>query len=178
MKKILRRLVRLCSFFPGSSSDDSKAITEKLLSQISAEAQWRLGIMYEFGRGVPLDRAEAAKWYRMAAEQGFVKAQHTLGVLYNLGHNVPRDRAEAAKWFRKAAEQGHAEAQYSLGLMYSTGGVPQDYVQAYMWLNLAAAQGIKPAQEFRDILAKLMTPSQIAEAQRQAREWRPKSPDK
>ena len=68
-----------------------------------------------------------------------------------------------------------AVAQFSLGVMYSKGrGVPQDYVQAHMWVNLAAAQGIEDARELRDILAELMTPAQIAEAQRLAREWKPK----
>ncbi len=59
--------------------------------------------------------------------------------------------------------------------MYSKGwGVPQDYVQAHMWYNLAAERGLKLGREYRDSLAKQMTPEQIAEAQRLAREWKPK----
>ena len=59
--------------------------------------------------------------------------------------------------------------------MYDNGrGVLQDYVRAHMWYNLAAAQGNKPATKNRDLLAKRMTPAQIAEAQKLAREWRPK----
>jgi hypothetical protein len=58
--------------------------------------------------------------------------------------------------------------------MYANGqGVPQDYVAAHMWLNLAAAQGNANASESRDIVANRMTPEQIAEAQRLAREWTP-----
>jgi len=53
-------------------------------------------------------------------------------------------------------------------------GLPQDWVQAHMWYNLAAAQGLEPANKLRDSLAKKMTPAQIAEAQKMAREWRPK----
>ena len=49
-----------------------------------------------------------------------------------------------------------------------------DYVMAHMWVNLSAAQGHKKAVKARDILAKKMTPDQIAEAQRLAREWKPK----
>ena len=68
-----------------------------------------------------------------------------------------------------------AVAQFSLGVMYSKGrGVPQDYVQAHMWDNLAAAQDIEDARKGRDKLAEHMTPAQIAEAQRLAREWKPK----
>jgi len=74
------------------------------------------------------------------------------------------------------------EAQYNLGVMYKNGpGLPQDYVQAHMWFNLAASQF--PAWEkdkrgdavkARDYLASKMTPAQIAEAQKLAREWEPK----
>ena len=86
---------------------------------------------------------------------------------------------EAAKWTRKAAEQGAAGAQVGLGYMYHKGqGVPQDYVQAHMWLNLAAALGDRlvrtEAAQNRDKVAGLMTREQIAEAQKLAREWKPK----
>ena len=82
---------------------------------------------------------------------------------------------EAIKWFRKAADQGDADAQLLLGSLYLTGnGVPQDYVIAHMWLNLAAAHGKEEAAEGRDHAEKLMTPAQIAEAQKLAREWKPK----
>ncbi len=83
-------------------------------------------------------------------------------------------------WLRKAAEQGHARAQNNLGFMYDNGqGVPQDYVQAHMWLDLAASryppgEDRDQAVENRDIVAKMMTPAQISEAQKLAREWRPK----
>ena len=75
-------------------------------------------------------------------------------------------------------EQGDADAQFSLGLMYRKGqGVPQDYTVAlkwaHMWFNLAAAQGHEQARENRDIISDGMTPAQIAEAQRLAREWKP-----
>ena len=111
----------------------------------------------------------------MATEQGYTDAQVTLASMYGNGWGVPQDYAEAAKWYRMAAEQGHAGAQFVLGTMYDGGqGVPQDYVQAHLWYNLAAAQGIEPASKNRDITADKMTPAQINEAQRLAREWKPK----
>ena len=77
-------------------------------------------------------------------------------------------------WFRKAAEQDHAVAKLFLGVIYAEGqGVPQDYVRAYMWFNLAAAQGEQKAARFLDMAAQRMTPAQIAEAQRLARDWKP-----
>ena len=81
------------------------------------------------------------------------------------------------KWYRLAADQGDADAQNNLGVMYANGeGVPQDYVRAHMWFNLSAAQGNQDAAENRDSIAKRMTPAQIAEAQKLAREWQPKRP--
>ena len=59
--------------------------------------------------------------------------------------------------------------------MYRDGWeVPQDYVRAHMWCSLSAAQGHKKAAKLCDAVAKRMTPAQIAEAARLAREWKPK----
>jgi len=85
------------------------------------------------------------------------------------------DYATALKEWRPLAEQGDALAQSLLGVMYAEGlGVPQDFVQAHMWFNLAGAGGYEPAPELRAIMAKHLTPAQIDDAQRLAREWKPK----
>jgi hypothetical protein len=145
------------------------------------DAQHNLGVMYHQGEGVPQDYGEAVKWYRRAAEAGIPEAQFNLGLMYDQGYGVPQDYGEAMKWYRRAAEQGHADAQLNLGFMYDDGrGVPQDYVQAHMWSNLAASRfapgsNRDMAVKNRDIVAERMTPAQIAEAQRLAREWKPKS---
>ena len=134
------------------------------------------------GQGVPQDYAEAARWYRIAADQGHADAPYDLGLMYQKGQGVPQDYAAAMKWYRIAAEQGDADAQNNLGVMYDFGqGVPQDYVHAHKWYNLAAAR--YPASENerrekavrnRDRVERRMTAEQIAEAQRLAREWKPK----
>ncbi len=67
--------------------------------------------MYDKGRGVPQDDAEAVKWYRRAAEQGDAKAQHNLGLLNLAGKGVPLDQAKSLEWFRKAAKSGYGPAQ-------------------------------------------------------------------
>ena len=61
------------------------------------------------------DYAEAVRWYRMAAEQGFAKAQYNLGKCCYLGRGVQQDYTEAVKWYKLAADQGNADAQYMLG---------------------------------------------------------------
>jgi TPR repeat protein len=128
---------------------------------------YRLDLMYgEEGQGVTKNDKEAVKWYRLAAEQGHASAQSNLGVMYKNGQGVIQDYQEAVKWYRLAAEQGYANAQSNLGVMYHIGkGVIQDHVRAYMWYNLAASNGNKNGSENREIVAKLMTPAQISEAQ-------------
>ena len=126
------------------------------------------------------DYETALREFRPLAEQGNAKAQYNLGLMYYDGKGFPQDYAEAVKWYRKAAEQGYAKAQYNLGLMYvGELGVPQDYVQTHMWLDLAASifspgEDRDLAVNHRDIYAKMMTPAQISEAQKLAREWKPK----
>ena len=149
-----------------------------------AIAQLRLGYMYEFGRGVPQNDKEAIRWFCAAAEQGNENAQFTLGFLYEvgiyevgIGRGVRQDYKEAVRWYGMAAEQGNASAQFFLGCMYEEGwGVAQDYIQAHMWFNLAAANvfGNDEMAKRRDSVASKMTPEQISEAQRLAREWKPK----
>jgi TPR repeat protein len=110
----------------------------------------------------------------MAAEQGNADAQIRLAIMYEDGRGgLAQDYAEAAKWYRMAAEQGNVDAQATLGFKYEHGqGVPQDYILAHMWLSLAAAKGYPCGDKCDDLAAK-MTPEQIAEAQRLAREWKP-----
>ena len=152
-----------------------------LAEQGDARAQVNLGFMYADGKGVPQDDAEAVRWYRRAAEQGDARAQVSLGYMYVQGRGVSQDYTEALRWFRQAAEQGDARAQIKLGAMYALGqGVPQDHVQAHKWFNLAASrfssseQGLRDkAVQARNGVAPLMTPAQLAEAQRLMREWQP-----
>ena len=96
--------------------------------------------------------------------------------MYANGQGVPQDFTDAAQWFRKAAERGDVVAQEKLGFAYLLGeGVPQDYLEAHKWLNLAAARASgdnqKASADFRDRIAKMITPDQLAEAQKRAREW-------
>jgi TPR repeat protein len=105
------------------------------------------------------------------AKQGNAVAQYNLGHMYYNGQGVPQDYKTAVKWWKLAAEQGYARAQHNLGYMYGVGtGVIQDNVYAHMWWNIAASSGNKGAVTKGDIVAKRMTPSQLAKAKDLARE--------
>jgi hypothetical protein len=147
-----------------------------LADQGNATAQYDLGLIHLFGEGVP-GYAQAIIWFRKAADQRNVLAQYWLAMMYREGEGVPQDYAQAAMWFRKAADQGDILCQMEIGEMYRDGqGVSQDLIQAYMWFNLASSRETNYASregdvKLRDEIAAKMTPAQIAEAQRMAREW-------
>lgn len=140
-----------------------------------ATSQFRLGLAYFDGEGVPQDYKEAINWFRKAAEQGYASGQNAIGAMYAQGQGVPQDYKEAMMWFKKAAEQGHPGGQNNLGMMYRDGnGVPQNSVCAHMWFNLAAStpsDAQRTAVENRNIIAGQMTPAQIEEAQELARQY-------
>ncbi len=112
-----------------------------------AEGQAHLAEMYECGRGVKEDPAEAAKWYRLAAGQGHPSAQNSLGIALDNGDGVSEDNYGAVKWFSKAADRGYIPALYNLGIMYEKGqGVAPDAVKAHEWYMKAADLGYAHAQ--------------------------------
>jgi hypothetical protein len=99
--------------------------------------------------------------------------------MYEFGLGVPQDYVEAVKWYQLGADQVYAKAQYNLGLMHANGrGVPQDFLQAHLWLDLAVhglpaldPKDLNDATANRDDIAARLTPEQLDEAQRRAREW-------
>jgi TPR repeat protein len=71
-----------------------------------------------------------------------------------------------------AVAQPSPESFFELGLIYSTGReVAADLIAAHKWFNLAAVKGNRAAASYRQELAREMSASDVAEAQRAAREW-------
>ena len=139
---------------PPVFSQQELSAFEQQATSGDAAAQCGLGMMYKKGQGVPQDYAQAALWWRKAAEQGYAQAQYNLAASYYNGEGVPQDYAQAALWFCKAAEQGHAHAQYNLGAWYEEGedqGVPQDDTQAAFWRRkIRAWRAYINSVDFRD----------------------------
>ncbi|MDP1751298.1 MAG: tetratricopeptide repeat protein [Reyranella sp.] len=127
-----------------------------------------------FQRG---DYATAEKILLPMAEAGNPYAQYRLGMVYAEAMGEMRSTVEAAKWYESAALQGQPFAQYKLGILYVKGdGVPKDFVLAYMWFSISARHTLSDASEAarqRDILSARMTSTQIAEAKKMARAFRP-----
>lgn len=102
-------------------------------------AQHALGRMYEKGKGVERDFAQAFIWYRKAAEKDNADSQYRLAVGYAYGLGVKRDEATALSWLRKAANNGHKRAQKTLARAYEEGrfGLTADQGQAKYWYDKA-----------------------------------------
>ena len=91
-----------------------------------------------------------------------------------------KDYAAALHYWHPLADRGDGETQYHLAVLYANGeGVPRDTVMAHMWYTLAALRLAGDARDRavtnRESLEARMTPEQIAEAHRLAREWYPKT---
>ena len=160
---------------PENATIDRAAETESVIASAergTAEDQYNLGLRYERGITLPQSYPEAAHWYRLAAMQGYREGQYKVCELSERGQGLPQDYQEALRWCGLAAEQGHGRAMFIIGRLYHMAhGVPQDLVRAHMWYNLATANGYDDGKKWRDRIAEEMSPSQVAEAQKLAREW-------
>ncbi len=162
----------------GVKQDDRAALYwfKKAAEDGNPQAQRALGMNYRDGRDVERDQQKAFDWFMRAAKQGEVESQFGVAQMYEDGDVVPQDYVQAAKWYKKAAEHvpdrgGAGAARNSLGFLYMDGlGVPQDRVTAYMYFALSNSK------KNMQWAAEEMTSSQIAEAQRRAKEWIAKHP--
>lgn len=159
----------------GLAKDRVEAMRWFLLAaeQGSSRAEDSIAGMYRHGWGVEQSDEEAAKWYLRAAERGHAFAAGDLAEMYEEGSGVLRDYKEAIKWYIQAAEGQEPFAPVALAEIYFEGrtGVFQDLVEAHKWANIAVVGGDDDGIQIRDRAALMMTPAQIQEAQKLAREW-------
>jgi len=110
-------------------------------------SQLLLGSLYEDGKqGISKNLAQAAKWYRKAAKQGYPQAQYNLGLLYEEGKGMTKNYHKATQWYKRAADKGLSEAQNNLGVLYIMGkGVAKNKKRAETLFRHAAKQGNRNA---------------------------------
>lgn len=120
------------------------------------------------------DYKEAARWYKLAADQGHAEAQFNLALMYTNGQGVEQNDQEAFRLFRLAAEQGQREAASNLGALYVNGvGVSKDYVEAVKWLSVAVSEGDRDSVDPLDQVVARMTQPQLEKAGQMAKAWKP-----
>ncbi len=126
-------------------------ITPQSLADAAAKgdrlALFEIGARYTDGRGVPSDRAEAAKWYKLAADRGLAPAQYRLGNMYEKANGVERNLSEAKRYYQLAADQGNAGAMHNLAVLLASdaAGAP-DFNAAAEWFIRASNLGVRDSQ--------------------------------
>ena len=148
--------------------------TKRAAEQKHSTAEWTLGFFYDVPhKGITRDIKKTVRWYTRSAKQGNVDGQQSIGNLYLRGGKYDTKMSPAknykkgVKWIRRAAEQGDDEAQIELGELYEKGqGVQQDNIIAFMWFDIAAKKGDFDAIKGCNRLKKVLTPSQLAQAQK------------
>ena len=119
----------------------------------SAEADYRDGLRYLYGNGVPKDERRAAILIERAASRGYVEAQYLLAATYAPPDLPIHDPALATMWRTRAAIDGHAQAQYELADAYTNGrDVTKEPAWAAMWYRRAALNGQRDAAFFLGLL--------------------------
>ncbi len=169
------RIGRMYEFGNGYPKDPAQGIAwiRKAAAQDHVDAQQELGYVYATGDGVKQDYVQAAAWFRKAAAAGDAQAQYNLGLLYAKGQGVAKDYAQAIDWWRKSAVQGNADAQFKLGVVYHTGqGVAKDDVIALANATIAARNGDKENIDYRNEIAKPLTPEERRKAIALADAWK------
>lgn len=120
----------------------------KLAKKGNAEAEFKVGEMYETGFGVKQDKVEAMNWIKKAANHGHETASFKL-LYWNIQKNGINDsNKEQYDILVAKAKSGNGQAQYYIGKMYARGvGVKRNSNAAISWLNKAALVGVLQAEQ-------------------------------
>jgi len=94
---------------------------ERALKLGALGAGYNLGLMYNLGWGVKVDRRRACDYYEIASRSRMPKPMHNLGTCFYAGHGRPKDYRKAATWYRRAAAVGHVRSYCALGNMVRKG---------------------------------------------------------
>lgn len=128
-------------------------------------AQVRMAEIYDYGFSVPVDKAEAAKWYRLAVSQGHAGSQFILAEKLMRGDGVARNEAEAFAWYQKAGFKDHAVARFKAADMLATGvGTEPNRLRAYVEFSRLAKDGDQVAAARSQSLEAQLTPEEKAKA--------------
>ena len=125
------------------------------------KAQYNLGIMYNKGLGVPVDKNEAFSWFFLSANQGNVLANYALGHAYLKGSGINKNYKLAFKSFKISTLSEHPTSRLMFGNMYYHGqGVAVSYPKAFLWWRLAEDLNIGGARQNINMIKKKMTREQ------------------
>lgn len=125
----------------------AKDLLQKAVNMGYAKAQFKLGYLYQYGKGVNKNYQKAMELYKKAAAQGEFNAPCNIGYMYANGLGVKKNNTKAAEWYQKGAEMGDEISQKNLGFMYMDGrGVTKNYKKSFEYLTKSANKGNSDAQ--------------------------------
>lgn len=125
---------------------DALKAYEQAATQGDALGDYNLALMYEYGKGIPVDYAKAKELFTVAAGKGIDEAMTQLGSINFDGLGQVRDVQQGLSWYKKAADLGNSNALYALGLLAETGvGTKLDFPDALKYYEQASEKGNEKA---------------------------------
>ena len=152
----------------GVKKDVSRGIyyLRQAASQDDAEAQFRLGRIFELGEFVPHNHQFSIKCYSDAAKNGSPHGHVHYGLALLYGNGVKRDPDLAEYHFAAAFEQGEPNGAVGLGYCYAH---RRDKVKALGYFNYAlkyvSEQTAEDVGSYKDGLIDTMTDVELSEAE-------------
>ncbi|MAI84943.1 MAG: hypothetical protein CMM91_08440 [Rickettsiales bacterium] len=135
-------------------------------------SMYNLAVIYDNGLGIPTNKNEALKWYKLASENNHKIAQFNLGWIYYHGENTEKNNFEAFKFYKKSALQGYSKAQFNLGILYFLGeGTLKDYVEAYKWFKISSLNGVKESLNFIQKVKPLLHQEELVKSEELVKNW-------
>lgn len=167
--RVAERYDKAMASYDARRFDEARREFEALAGEGVAQAEFMLGVMYEYGDGVDASFSDAARWYAAAADRGLTSAETRLALLYIDGTGIPPDPRRARQLLETAARKRDPLALETLGDLYANGqGVTQSLEDAYAYYLLAKAAGSRKAEGAIVDLDAILSPGRRAEAARRA----------
>jgi hypothetical protein len=161
--------------YSGVKEDHEQAVLwyRRAAEQGLVPAQTSLASIYENGYHVPQDYAQAARWYERAAQAGDASAQGKIAGFYWVGKGVLKNLVQAHMWANLAAVGEQNKYQDRIDAVLAGPGTKEEKEEVIRVFRDSRVEPIKLAIRVRELIEGEMTPTQIAEAQKLAREWKP-----
>jgi TPR repeat protein/transglutaminase-like putative cysteine protease len=136
-----RAMAELGQYIEHYGTGENRIVEARRLYELSAAqedgmGEFKMGLLYEWGKGVPIDLERMLSWYLRSGSHGYRYAEYQLAKMYYYGQKVKADKAAAVVWFERSAASGHVKGESQLGRFYLYGdGVPRDIKKglALLW---------------------------------------------
>jgi TPR repeat protein len=143
----------------------------------NAEAQFRIGRLYDFGEGVEKNYDKGIRWYKAADTNNHLSATFNLGHLLYWEGRGNEDKRLAIDLLNKAAMKGHIDAQLHLGISLAAGDVfSRNYVEAFKWMYISLMNGNLNSEGTISKLESITSSDVKALGYERMREWFVKHP--